>query len=153
MNIVAHGLWGVALTPKKKHKRHLEAVFWSVLPDLIWGSVTIPYWFLFDGFWDFADAPRWFYHLYGMGHSVILWLAISGLLFAVGKFRWPLFFWLLHILSDIPGHTNFATPFLYPVSPYRITGTFSWTDLAPETLSFLIPVAIIAWKYRLAPKS
>lgn len=153
MNIVAHGLWGVALTPKKQHRRHLEAVFWSVAPDLLWGSVTIPY-LLFRDFgtnWD--SSPLWFYHLYGFGHSVIIWFAVSGVLFALRKFRWPLFLWLFHIAADILGHTSFSTPFLYPLLRFTWTSPFSWTDVAPETISFLIPVAIIAWKYKLVMRN
>ena len=152
MNIIAHGLWGVALTPKKDHKKHVEAIFWSVFPDLLWGWVTIPYLLFRDFGTDWTSSPSWFYHLYGLGHSAVIWLAVGGTLFAVRRFRWPILFWLFHIVVDILGHTSFSTPFLYPLSRFSWTSPFSWTDLVPETLSFFIPVAIIAWKYRLMPK-
>lgn len=152
MNIVAHGLWGVALTPVKKRKQIYEGIFWSVLPDLLWGSVTIPYLLFRDFGTDWNSSPLWFFHLYGVGHSVIVWLAVSGMLFAVRRFRWPLFFWLFHIGADILGHTSFSTPFLYPLSRFAWTSPFSWTDIAPETLSFLIPVIVIAWKYKLVTR-
>lgn len=152
MNIVAHGLWGVALTPVKKHNQTYEATFWSIFPDLLWGVATVPYLLFRDFGSDWASSPSWFYHLYGFGHSVIIWLAMSGVLFAIGKFRWPMFFWLFHIVIDIIGHTHFSTPFLYPLSRFMLTSPFSWTDLAPETLSFFIPIAIIAWKFRLTPR-
>lgn len=155
MNILAHGLWGAALTPRKQFKSIKWSIFWSVFPDLVWGSLTLPYWifnkFRFPGDWD--TSPWWFYHLYGFGHSVIIWGSVFIIFSALSKkWRWPLLFWLFHILVDIPGHTSFQTPFLFPISNFKLTGYFSWDNYAISTLSHLVPLMIIVWKFKLLPK-
>lgn len=155
MNIVAHGLWGVALTPKKHFSQMKWAVFWSVFPDIVWGVVFAPWLFLQR--WqvpaDWPQAPGWFYFLYGTGHSLLVWIGVSVVLLVVGKWRWPLLFWLLHILIDIPGHTRYQTPFLFPLSGYKIPGIFSWNDYAPNTLSHLVSLLIIISRFSLKPKN
>jgi hypothetical protein len=56
----------------------------------------------------------------------------------------PLFAWPLHILIDIPTHTSafFPTPFLWPLSDYRISGV-SWTT----RWFFLTNVVVLALWY------
>lgn len=154
MNIVAHGLWGVALTPKTQVSSVKWSVFWSVFPDLLWGVVTVPYMMLNS--WRFAsdwiDAPRWFYFLYGTGHSLIVWGFISVVLLILRKWRWQLLFWLSHILVDIVGHTSFQTPIFFPLSSFTIPGMISWSDYSISTLSHLVPALLIAAKFTLQPK-
>lgn len=155
MNIIAHGLWGVALTPKKQLRQIKWSVFWSIFPDLIWGSLTLPYWifnkFRFPGDWD--ASPWWFYHLYGFGHSVIIWGSTFIFVSVLSKkWRWLLLFWLFHILVDIPGHTLFQTPFLYPLSTNTFSGLFTWSDYSISTVSHLIPLVIIFLKFSLRLK-
>lgn len=155
MNIVAHGLWGVALTPKKQFFQIKWSVFWSVFPDLPFLAVFIPYSilnsiFVYSG-WE--ALPISIYYVYGITHSLIIWgLTASGLL-AIRKWHWPILFWLLHILADIPGHTSFQTPFLFPVSGLKLTGIFSWDNYAISTLSYLIPLILILWKYKILPRN
>lgn len=154
MNIVAHGLWGAALTPKKHFSQIKWSVFWSVFPDLLWGVAVVPY-FIFHNFrfaTDWNSAPQWFYFLYGLGHSLIIWSIISILLLLLKKWHWSMLFWILHILVDIPGHTHFQTPFLFPISNIILTGYFSWDNYAISTLSHLAPLIIIVWKFKLLPK-
>lgn len=154
MNIVAHGLWGAALTPKKQFKAIKWSIFWSVFPDLPFLVVFIPYSilnkvFVFSG-WE--NLPISIFYVYGITHSLIIWgLTASGLL-ALKKWHWPILFWLLHTLADIPGHTSFQTPFLFPISNFKLTGYFSWDNYAISTLSHLVPLMIIVWKFKLLPK-
>lgn len=156
MNIIAHGLWGAALTPKNQFHKVKWTVFWSIFPDLVWVTPFIPF-LLLTGFripLDFASAPIWFFHLYGFGHSLVVWavMFVIGLLLKKKRVL-PLLFWLFHILADIPGHTHFTTPFLYPFSTVMVTGFFSWTDLAPGTLSFLIPILLLWKRHKLIPRT
>ena len=95
MNIAAHALWGMALTPKPKIGGLKWAVFWSVFPDLIWASFLLPYLISGGGIpTDFSNAPWWFYHLYGLSHSMAIWIIVNGVLWVGGKWRWYLLFWL-----------------------------------------------------------
>lgn len=154
MNIVAHSLWGAALTPKKQFKAIKWSIFWSVFPDLPFLAVFIPYSILNNVFvysgWEVL--PVFIFYIYGATHSLIIWgLAAAGL-FVSKKWHWPILFWPLHILSDIPGHISFQTPFLFPISNFKLTGYFSWDNYAISTLSHLVPLMIIVWKFKLLPK-
>jgi len=154
MNIVAHGLWGMALTPKKHFHQIKWAVFWSVFPDIFWGVAFIP-WLVLQRWQipsDWSQAPTWFYLLYGTGHSLLVWLGVSLILLILRKWTWPLLFWLLHILTDIPGHTHYQTPFLFPLSGYKVPGIFSWDNFTLNTLSHLIPLLIIISRFSLKPR-
>lgn len=155
MNIAAHVLTGVAVLPKSKQNLLKEAIFWSIFPDLIWGAIEIPY-LIFHG-WklptDWSDSPLWFYCLYGLGHSLVIWTTIFfAVLIIRKKVYWPLWFWLLHILIDILGHTHFTTPFLFPISTFHFKGLFSWTDYTISTLSYILPMAVILFRYKLVLK-
>lgn len=148
MNILAHGLWGVAFAAIDKKINTRRAVFWAIFPDLFWGVVFVPYLFLFKQPipLDFADAPRWFYHLYGFSHSFV----VSGIVIVVVSFlsknlpremlAWP----FLHILPDIFGHIHFRTPFLYPLSNFSLLGPFSWHEPLSRIISFLFPLVFLA---------
>lgn len=154
MNIVAHGLWGAALTPKKQFKSIKWSIFWSVFPDLPFLAVFIPYSllnnvFVFSG-WD--NFPKSIFYIYGITHSLIIWGLVAAGLFVSKKWHWPILFWLLHILSDIPGHISFQTPFLFPISNFKLTGYFSWDNYAISTLSHLVPLMVIICKFKLLPK-
>lgn len=154
MNIVAHGLWGVALTPKKHFHQIKWSMFWSVFPDLPFLAVFIPY-VLWKGLYspsDWADLPRTIVHIYSASHSLVIWTVVAAAAFMSKKWRWPMIFWLLHILADIPGHTYFQTPFLFPVSEFKLSGIFSWGNYAISTISHLIPLIIILWKYKILPR-
>lgn len=154
MNILAHGLWGAALTPKKQFNQIKWSVFWSVFPDLPFLTVFIPY-VLWRGLYlpsDWVDFPKTIFYIYGVTHSLLIWGTVSATLLMLKKWRWPITFWLLHILVDIPGHTVFQTPFLFPISEFKLPGFFSWDNYAISTLSHLIPLIIIISKFSLWPR-
>jgi hypothetical protein len=154
MNIIAHGLWGVALTPKKQSKEIKWSVFWSIFPDLPFLAVFIPYslWSRLFVFLDWTDLPKIIFYIYGITHSLIIWGITAIVLLVLRKWHWPIIFWLFHILADIPGHTSFQTPLFFPVSEMTIRGIFSWDNYAISTLSHLVPLAIILYKFKITPK-
>ena len=153
MNIIAHGLWGAALAPKntRNQKWFNQSIIFSVAPDFIWLIFLIPYLIITKNQiptgWNYA--PKWFFELYGLTHSIIIWLAVFiGSSFIFKKLQWPELFWLFHILLDIPGHTHFTTPFLFPISDFRYKGLFSWESPLLLLLSLLIPIVVLLLKYR-----
>ena len=64
---------------------------------------------------DPSIIPAFVYHAYNVTHSLVVWLAVSLIVWRLGK-RWPwiLGAWALHVLCDIPTHSTrfFPTPYL-----------------------------------------
>ena len=104
-------------------------------------------------FSDWSDLPKTIFYIYGITHSLLIWGIVAIVLLLSKKWHWPIIFWLFHILVDIPGHTSFQTPFLFPVSEMALRGIFSWDNYAISTLSHLIPLIIIISKFSLKPKN
>ncbi len=151
MDIVSHGIWPVlaAKTVDKKFKSRLNlrlAFFFGVFPDLF--AFTLPFvlllWNLaFQGTFDFnmkqpqeiEGAPQnafplanITYKLYQISHSAIVFALVFFLVFLFLKRPvFEMLGWFMHILMDIPTHTYkfFPTPFLWPVSDFKVNG-FSW---------------------------
>jgi hypothetical protein len=140
MEIVAHGLWAVAAAKGKGDLagRRIPVAWtawWAIFPDVLaFGpAVAVGLW------WRIAGAPaaagaHHHYHvglpLYQMGHSLVVFAAIYGLVSLVA--RRPvigMLGWLMHILIDIPTHSfsYYATRFLWPVSNFRVDGIAWWT--------------------------
>lgn len=151
MTIVAHGLWAITIYKPIKKTNWKLAVFWSIFPDLIWGIPFIPYLLIFQQPIpaDFSNAVWWLYHLYGLSHSLIIaGISIAGATLVLKKITREMLTWpLLHILLDIPGHTSFKTPFLYPISDFTIPGPFSWNDQPYMLLSHVLPLLLIFYQY------
>jgi len=151
MDIISHGIWAslAAKTANKQYKRPLNlrlAFFFGVFPDLF--AFTLPFIFLLWSFFfygtfgfdmrnlqEIEGSPQnafpvagITYNLYRLSHSAIIFLLVFFFVFLFLKR--PIFEmlgWFLHILIDIPTHTYkfFPTPFLWPVSDFKIDG-FSW---------------------------
>lgn len=145
MDILAHGLWAAAAAtraePELKRKIRVGwATFWGVFPDLF--AFTIP---ITLSFWQrFADPAQsaWrhgphgpghmelAWQLYQVSHSFITFSVVFGLVWLIAhRPYFEMLAWLLHILIDIPSHTVrfFPTPFLWPISSYRVSG-ISWAN-------------------------
>jgi membrane-bound metal-dependent hydrolase YbcI (DUF457 family) len=61
--------------------------------------------------------PPYLFHAYNVTHSLVVWAAVFFLLWLTTKHPpWLSGAWLLHIVCDIPTHTEryFPTPFLWP---------------------------------------
>ncbi len=153
MTTWAHGLLAFSIYRPFKKLSWKKAVWWAMFPDFIW-LIPLGIYLLFNrgvSITDLSHAPGFFYHLYGVGHSLILsFLVIALVRYKTKKFPHEMLAWpFIHILMDIPGHTRFLTPFLYPVSKFTVHGLFEWWHPLWFTLSWLVPVVIIAstWVY------
>lgn len=148
MDILAHGLWagaaGKATNLKKKRSLQLWLIaILGVFPDFFAFAPAFVY--MFASF-IFPSIPKithpgpthmepatgntlyilnLTHNLYNLSHSLIMFFLIFGLFWLVFKKPfWELGGWLLHIVMDIPSHSYdfFPTPFLWPVSDFKVNG-------------------------------
>jgi hypothetical protein len=148
MDILAHGLWagaaGKAVNIKKKDPLKLRwMIVWGIFPDFFAFAPAFIY--MFASF-IFPSIPK-MYHpgpdhmeppagngllianlthsLYNISHSLFVFLIVFALLYLIFKKpAWAMIGWILHILMDIPSHSYdfYPTPFLWPVSDFKING-------------------------------
>jgi len=136
MDIISHGLYGGVAFGRKTKVSYVKAFFFGVMPDLFsFGIFTLvttlgfasgPDWG--SGPPDPASIPAYVHALYNVTHSLIIASVVIGLARLIrGKFLPEFFAWPLHILVDIPTHSNefFPTPFLWPISNFHVDG-ISW---------------------------
>ncbi|KKP62770.1 MAG: hypothetical protein UR56_C0005G0016 [Candidatus Roizmanbacteria bacterium GW2011_GWC2_34_23] len=151
MTTWTHGLLAFSIYQPFKKYNWKKAVWWAIFPDLFWGIPLAIYLLISHASIpnDFNQAPSWFYTLYGSSHSfVIAFIVIWIVYYITKKFHSEMLAWpFLHILMDIPGHTYFQTPFLYPLSNFSIHGFFSWTDKYFDIASYAIPLLIISFTF------
>lgn len=131
MDILAHFLWTFAIFFRIKKERW-RAGFFGVMPDmlsfgphlvlsLIAGSLAF-------GKPNIASIPDSVFFLYDLTHSLVIFIFVMVIIYFVfRRVYWFMLGWGLHILIDIPTHSKefFATPFLWPVSDFRVDG-ISW---------------------------
>lgn len=138
MDIFSHALWGGVTVGRKNAKYFLWAALISIFPDAvsfgvlmiarILGLVSGPDWS--SGHPNVHQIPSFVNILYNISHSLIIFgLVFLIVWFFLKKPFWPLLAWGLHILIDIPSHSSafFPTPFLWPVSNFKING-ISWGE-------------------------
>lgn len=166
MDIFAHGLWAGVLTraanfecANKKPLRVRWAVFWGVFPDLF--TFIIPVGILFYGLiLGESELPAWprthgrtvaspdegillfqYTHtLYSISHSAVIFLLTFFIVWFFAKRPvWEMGGWFLHVLIDIPTHSNqfYPTPFLWPVSSFGVNG-FPWANPVFLTVNYLL---------------
>jgi hypothetical protein len=153
MDVLAHGLWTnimYKVIPKTRNDR--KTTYWGiafgVLPDLASFTPVFIFAFyeaIFKGRQLFAgpptnDNPMFQYAVesYNFTHSFVIWLAVTVLVWLiVRKFPWILLGWVLHIVIDIFSHTEafFATPFLFPISGFKISAV-SWAHPIFMTINY-----------------
>ena len=155
MDIVSHGLWGSLAFGRRSRHSFWLAFFFGVAPDLfsfglffgarILGLASGPDWS--HGTPDPSLIPPYVHSLYNITHSLI----VAGLAFViVWLFRkrplWEMLGWPLHILFDIPTHASkfFATPFLWPLSDYRING-IPWISPQIFIPNVLFLIVLYTW--------
>lgn len=133
MDIVSHAFWGGVVLGRHSRRAFLVAASVSVLPDLLsegfFGGIFVlgiggmPTWD--QGHPNITAYPLWAQQLYGGTHSLVSF-ALVFLLVSVltGRLVWSLCAWALHILIDIPTHSLqlFPTPFLWPLSEFKVDG-------------------------------
>jgi len=137
MDILSHGLWAAAPFYRKSRKSFWIAFLFGVLPDLV---AFVPHMVLMilgpERHPLFTRPPISLinpltFDLYNITHSLIIFLALFALAFFLNKSKpyWKMWGWGLHIISDIPTHSIkfFATPFLWPLSNFRVNG-IPWSN-------------------------
>ncbi len=173
MDTLAHGLWGNIIVYKKypqNPKMRWIAVAFGMLPDLIPFAPLFIYTIFTGRFggpenWNFSHwTLNWAPEAYNYTHSLVIF-AFTG--FCVALYRkikykaqgfnliyFPMLAWGFHILLDIPTHPNFYnTPFLFPLSDYKITWGLSWGHpiiLIPQYVFFAV---WYSWRFLKGRKS
>lgn len=146
MDIFAHSLWTNILyraIPQTRQNRKLArwGIFFGIFPDLFAFTPMFAYIIfaaLFLGRPFFFEHPEDSLHLlplqnltqglYSFSHSLVIWAVVLILVWLiVKKFPFALLGWALHILIDIFSHTSqfYATPFLFPISKFKVS-VISW---------------------------
>ena len=159
MDFISHSLWGGIAFGRRTRSAFLIAAGISLLPDLLteglFGTLLVlgiggmPAWD--HGHPDIPAYPLWAQTIYNGTHSLasftIAFLAVSVL---AGKPVWVLGAWAMHILIDIPTHSInlFPTPFLWPLSDFKINGVGWENPLVLGGDVLLLVVAYSLWMGR-----
>ena len=162
MDTLSHGLWGSLALGRKNKQSFWHAFFFGIAPDVFsFGPFFISAFLGFTARPHFGTTPplenaipNYVHVLYNGTHSLIIFAAAF---LAVSIIRrapmWEMCAWALHILYDIPLHTEhfFPTPFLWPVSSYHFNG-WNWSNpWIFFTNEILLAVAfVILFSYRRA---
>jgi hypothetical protein len=133
MDIVSHGLWGVIALGRKRRSDLILACTFSLLPDVfgegimfllvVLGLGNMPS--LEHGHPNITDFPLYAQNFYNATHSLLVFAAVFAAIWIIRrKPFWLLLAWALHIIIDIPTHSFklFPTPFLWPVSDFKVDG-------------------------------
>lgn len=148
MDIVSHGFWGAIAFGRRTRSSFWSAFVFGIAPDLFsFGILTMAATLGLAEQPDFSHGtpsessiPQYVHHLYNVTHSLVVFLVVFLLVWALVKRPvWELSAWGLHVLMDIPMHSFafFPTPFLWPLSDWKIDG---WQWMTP---SIFIPNAIL----------
>lgn len=139
MDIVSHGLYGGVAFGRRSRKEYWSAFFFGIAPDLFsFGPYVVLTWLgvLAHPSWGSgqhppeAMIPTFVHTAYHYTHSLVIFALVFGLVTLIRRRPYlPLLAWPLHILVDIPTHSDrfFATPFLWPISDFHING-ISWSQ-------------------------
>lgn len=133
MDIISHGLWGSIAFGRKNRKSFWAAFCFGVAPDFFsFGLFTISVWLGMASGPDWQSGapspdaiPQYVHSLYNITHSLVVFGIAFGLVWLIRRRPlWEMAAWGLHILVDIPTHSDrfFPTPFLWPVSSFHIDG-------------------------------
>ncbi|MCC6290864.1 hypothetical protein IT398_02265 [Candidatus Nomurabacteria bacterium] len=157
MDILSHGLYGGIAFGRSRRRQFWQSFFFGVMPDLfsfgiftaatVLGLVSGPDWSA--GTPDPSAIPAYVHTLYNITHSlVIAGVVIVAVRLLRRKFFFPLFAWPLHILVDIPTHSDafFPTPFLWPLSDFYINGV-SWGTPYILLPNIALLAVLYAWFY------
>lgn len=160
MDIISHGLYGGIAFGRKSRISYWKSFFFGIMPDLFSFGIffvvsiiaiisgngnSLPV-----GPHDPASIPQYVHTLYSVTHSLI----IAGLVIViVSFFKRSLIIemlgWPLHILVDIPTHSNkfFPTLFLWPVSDFHVNGT-SWGSPYIFIPNVILLTVLYFWFYK-----
>jgi len=176
MDILAHGLWAGAAgkAAKLKEKSRIKLgimVIFGIFPDFFAFAPAFIYMFasyLIPGVPKIEHpGPTHMepatgntllilnitHNLYNISHSILIFFLVF--LLALAIFRrpiWELSGWFVHIIMDIPSHSYdfFPTPFLWPVSEFKINGIHwgeSWFMILNYSL-IILAYLLVSFKKR-----
>ncbi len=155
MDVLSHGLWGAIGVGRKSKKDFLLAFLFGVFPDVFsfgtyWLAILIGLFARLDwseGYPSMEKIPPVIHLLYNFSHSLVIFIITFTVVFLIKrKIFWPLGAWGIHILVDIPTHSFrfFPTPFLWPISNFKIDGV-GWGAPKIFFTNWVLLFLIYAW--------
>lgn len=155
MDVFSHALWGGAALGRTRRRDFLLAAAFSLLPDflgegvmfllVVLGARNMPG--LEHGHPDISEFPLYARNFYNASHSLVVFCLAFALVWLLRKRPFlPVAAWGMHIVIDIPTHSFalFPTPFLWPLSNFKVDGV-GW-----ESPLVLVPnFALLALAYSL----
>jgi hypothetical protein len=158
MDIISHGLYGGVVFGRKNRRSFWWSFFFGIAPDFfsfgLYMILAFLGWsnhpsFLSGRHPDPAEVPQYVHVLYNVTHSLVIFALVFGVVWLVRrKPLYEMLAWPLHILVDIPTHADrfFPTPFLWPVSDFRISG-HPWATPEIFIPNVILLVALYGWFY------
>ncbi|GIV98468.1 MAG: hypothetical protein KatS3mg057_3125 [Herpetosiphonaceae bacterium] len=145
MDTLSHALWGYAVTRWRGPRTARWGAVMGAAPDLLYSSAALIDRISRKGLSALnerggADPSIWrrdgpplpeelvyaYNTYYVWTHSLIILAAVALIWYLLRRRPpWLLLPWLVHILMDIPTHERYETPFLFPLSDFKIIG-YSW---------------------------
>jgi len=137
MDFISHGLWSGVAFGRKSKKYFLWSFLIGIAPDVLSFGIFMAAnvlgilgdssasWQREAGTPPMDSIPVFVHVLYNFTHSLVIFGIVFLLVWLIWKKPvWPLLAWGLHILVDIPSHSDtfFPTPFLYPISDFHVNG-------------------------------
>jgi len=159
MDIVSHALWGGVTFGRLTKRAFLTAAVISTLPDILTEGLFGALLFLNIGgmpAWDHGHPnitayPVWAQNLYNVSHSFIIFALVFLLIrMFTRKPVWVVGAWGLHIAIDIPTHSLalFPTPFLWPVSDFKVNGVGWHNPFVFSANILLLLIIYSSWLWR-----
>lgn len=159
MDIFSHGLYGGIALGRKKLSNYIFAFLFSILPDILSEGLIFALIFMGasdmpsyeNGHPNILEFPLYAQNFYNATHSLIVFSAVFILVWIIIKRAYlPLLAWAIHIVIDIPTHSIdlFPTPFLWPVSDFKIDG-IPWRE--PEiwlTYTAISVILYLIWYFK-----
>jgi uncharacterized membrane protein YkgB len=159
MDIISHGLWGGVVLGRSRRIDFLFAFAFSLMPDVFGEGIMFLLILLgFDGMPslehghpNMTDFPVYAQNFYNATHSLVVFIMIFAAIWLISrKPFWLLLAWGIHVMIDIPTHSFklFPTPFLWPISDFKIDG-IPWRSsiiLIPNII--LLALLYSLWLYK-----
>ncbi len=157
MDIISHGLYGGVAFGRKSKISYWKSFFFGIMPDLFSFGILFALSILSiasgpdfrSGPPDPSSIPSYVHSLYNVTHSLVIASIVIGSVWILNDKPFvELFAWPLHILVDIPTHSNtfFPTPFLWPLSNYSFDG-ISWGTSYIFFPNLFVLVCLYIWFY------
>lgn len=162
MDILSHGLYGGVAFGRKTQQSFWASFFFGIAPDLFsFGVFTAGTWV---GIFDHPDwssgqhpgpgqFPSFVQGSYDLTHSLVVFVLVFAAVWLIRqKPLWEMAGWGLHILVDIPTHSDafFPTPFLWPVSSYSING-HPWSSPEIFIPNVILLIGLYGWFFVIKP--